>query len=47
MPKNEMESKKKLLKRELIGSIEILEPVEIVQPITGGSAPAAPPITIF
>ena len=47
MPKNEMESKKKLLKINVIGSIEREFPVAIVQPITGGKAPAAPPITIF
>ena len=37
---------KKIIKNNIIGSIEIL-PVEIVQPITGGKAPAAPPITMF
>ena len=45
MPKNEMVSKKILLKKSN-GSNE-RELVAIVQPITGGKAPAAPPITIF
>ena len=45
MPKNERESKK-IIKNKIIGSIEIC-PVAIVHPITGGKAPAAPPITIF
>ena len=46
MPKNEMASKRKLLKKMFNGSNE-REFVAIVQPITGGKAPAAPPITIF
>ena len=37
---------KKIIKNKLIGSKDI-ELVAIVQPITGGNAPAAPPITIF
>ena len=41
-----MGSKKKLLEKNVIGSNES-ELVAIVQPITGGKAPAAPPITIF
>ena len=46
MPKNEKVSKKKLLKSNVIGS-KLIELVAIVHPITGGNAPAAPPITIF
>ena len=46
MPKNEKESKKKLLKKKVKGSkLSVL--VAMVHPITGGNAPAAPPITIF
>ena len=37
---------KKIIKNKIIGSIVILF-IAIVQPITGGNAPAAPPITIF
>ena len=37
---------RKIIKNKIIGSTEIL-PVAIVHPITGGNAPAAPPITIF
>ncbi len=37
---------KKIIKNKIKGSTEIL-PVAIVHPITGGNAPAAPPITIF
>ena len=46
MPKNERVSKKILSKKSMIGSIDMLL-VAIVHPITGGNAPAAPPITIF
>ena len=46
MPKNEMGSIRKIIKNKITGSIEILF-VAIVHPITGGKAPAAPPITIF
>ena len=35
-----------MIKNKIIGSIDMF-PVAIVQPITGGKAPAAPPITIF
>ena len=45
-PKNAKESKKKIIKKKANGSIES-EPVAIVHPITGGNAPAAPPITMF
>ena len=38
--------KKKIIKKKVNGSIES-EPVAMVHPITGGNAPAAPPITIF
>ena len=38
--------KKNLIKKNVSGSNE-RELVAIVQPITGGNAPAAPPITIF
>ena len=34
------------IKNNMMDSIDIL-PVAIAQPITGGKAPAAPPITIF
>ena len=37
---------KNIIKKSMIGSIDMLL-VAIVQPITGGNAPAAPPITIF
>ena len=37
---------KNIIKKNASGSIES-EPVAIVHPITGGNAPAAPPITIF
>ena len=37
---------KKMIKNKIKGST-VKEPVAIVQPITGGKAPAAPPITIF
>lgn len=37
---------KNIIKNKTIGSIDKLL-FEIVQPITGGNAPAAPPITIF
>ena len=37
---------KKIIKNKMIGSI-VSVPVAIVQPITGGRAPAAPPMTIF
>ena len=37
---------KKIIKKKVNGSID-KEPVAIVHPITGGKAPAAPPITIF
>ena len=36
----------KIIKNKIIGSIETLS-VAIAHPITGGRAPAAPPITIF
>ena len=35
-----------MIKKNVIGS-NVNELVAIVQPITGGSAPDAPPITIF
>ena len=41
-----MVSKKKIIKKKVMGSKE-KEFVAIVQPITGGNAPAAPPITMF
>ena len=37
---------KNIIKKKAKGSID-KEPVAIVHPITGGKAPAAPPITIF
>ena len=37
---------KNIIKKKVNGSID-KEPVAIVHPITGGKAPAAPPITIF
>ena len=37
---------KNIIRKKANGSIES-DPVAIVQPITGGKAPAAPPITIF
>ena len=37
---------KNIIKKKVIGS-NVKEFVAIVQPITGGNAPAAPPITIF
>ena len=45
MSKNGKASTKRLLNK-IRGSI-VKVPVAIVQPITGGNAPAAPPITIF
>ena len=45
--KNRERCKKELIiKKRIIGSTVIV-PVDIVQPITGGNAPAAPPMTIF
>ena len=45
-PKNEKVFQKKIIKKKVNGSkLNVL--VAIVQPITGGSAPAAPPITMF
>ena len=41
-----MVSKKKIIKKKAKGSTD-KDPVAIVHPITGGNAPAAPPITIF
>ena len=38
--------KKNIIRKKANGSIE-REPVAIVHPITGGKAPAAPPITMF
>ena len=46
MPKNVKGSKKKLLGKKANGSID-KEPVAMVHPMTGGNAPAAPPITMF
>ena len=40
------QNNKKIIRKKVIGSIE-REFVAIVQPITGGKAPAAPPITMF
>ena len=37
---------KNIIRKNTSGSID-KEPVAMVQPITGGKAPAAPPITIF
>jgi hypothetical protein len=37
---------KNIIKKKFNGSID-KEPVAIVHPMTGGKAPAAPPITIF
>ena len=37
---------KNIIKNRIIGSMVILF-IAMVQPITGGKAPAAPPITIF
>ena len=39
-------SPKNIIKNKIIGSIDKLL-LAIAQPITGGNAPAAPPITIF
>ena len=39
-------AKKKMIKKNVIGSND-KELVAIAQPITGGNAPAAPPITMF
>ena len=46
MPKNEMVSKKKIIKNN-DNEARDMEFVAIDQPITGGSDPATPPITIF
>ena len=35
-----------MIKKKANGSID-KEPAEMVHPITGGNAPAAPPITMF
>ena len=41
-----MKEQKNIIKNKIIGSTDIVF-VAIVHPITGGKAPAAPPITIF
>ena len=46
MPKKCDGVQKKIIKKNTRGSRD-KDPVAIVQPITGGRAPAAPPITMF
>ena len=35
-----------MIKKSIIGST-VIDPVAMVHPMTGGKAPAAPPMTIF